>query len=196
MTESHAPEVGMLLGSKSDLPLARKAEDIFAFFGVSWEITIASAHRTPEDASRYAGNAAGRGIRVLIAAAGLSAALPGVVAAHTSLPVIGVPVNAGSLGGIDALLSVAQMPPGVPVASMGVDGIKNAALFAVRILALTRPELAEKLSAWSKKEGEGVRASRQELEGLPTPPDGAFQQDRRRGDDSTLRNHLKGNHSF
>ena len=175
MTKITAPEVGVLLGSKSDLPLARKAGEIFSFFGVSWEITIASAHRTPVDASRYAANAAGRGIRVLIAVAGLSAALPGVAAAHTSLPVIGVPVNAGSLGGLDALLSIAQMPPGVPVGSMGVDGIKNAALFAVRILALARPELAEKLSAWSKKEGEAVRASRQDLEGLPTPPDEAFQ---------------------
>ncbi|NLB83694.1 MAG: 5-(carboxyamino)imidazole ribonucleotide mutase [Synergistaceae bacterium] len=175
MINTVAPEVGVLLGSKSDLPLARKAGEIFAFFAVPWEITIASAHRTPEDASRYAANASGRGVRVLIAVAGLSAALPGVAAAHTTLPVIGVPVNAGSLGGLDALLSVAQMPPGVPVGSMGVDGIKNAALFAVRILALSRPELTEKLSDWTKKEEEGVRASRQELEGLPTAPDEAFQ---------------------
>jgi len=160
------PEIGIVIGSKSDLPLVKKAEDVFSFFGVRWEITIASAHRTPEDASSYASGAADRGIKVLIAAAGLSAALPGVVAAHTTLPVVGIPVNSGSLGGLDALLSVAQMPPGVPVASVGIDGVKNAVLFAVRILSLTRKELASRLEEWAEKEKEAVRSSRKELDGL------------------------------
>ncbi len=168
------PEVGIVMGSKSDLPLVKKVKEVFDYFGVSWEITVASAHRTPDDAVRYASGARERGIRVLIAAAGLSAALPGVIAAHTALPVIGIPVSAGTVGGMDALLSVAQMPPGVPVASMGIDGAKNAALFAVRILALNRDGLAEKLDEWSQKEAAAVRAAREDLEGLPLPPEDAF----------------------
>ena len=165
------PEIGIVVGSKSDLPLVKKAEDVFSFFSIRWEITIASAHRTPEDAVSYATGAADRGIKVLIAAAGLSAALPGVVAAHTALPVVGIPVNAGSLGGLDALLSVAQMPPGVPVASVGIDGVKNAALFAVRILSLTRKDLVSRLIEWAEKEKEAVRSSRKELGGLPGVPE-------------------------
>ena len=115
-----------------------------------------------------------------MAAAGLSAALPGVVAAHTTLPVIGIPVNAGSVGGIDALLAVAQMPPGVPVASVGIDGVKNAALFAVRILGLHREDIAARLGEWSEKEKEGVRSVRKDLGGLPCRHDrgkGAVQED-------------------
>lgn len=173
-TVGKAPEVGIVMGSKSDLPLVKKVKEVFDYFGVTWEITVASAHRTPDDAARYAAGARARGVKVLAAAAGLSAALPGVVAAHTSLPVIGIPVNAGSLGGMDALLSVAQMPPGVPVASMGIDGAKNAALFAVRILALARDDLAEKLEEWNKKEACAVRAAREDLDGLPLPPEDAF----------------------
>lgn len=171
---SRSPEVGVLIGSQSDYPLVKKVEDVFAFFGVSWEISVASAHRTPDDVVAYVDNAPKRGIKVLVAAAGLSAALPGVVAAHTSLPVIGIPVNAGSVGGLDALLSVAQMPPGVPVASVGIDGAKNAALFAVRILALVREDLAEKLDAWSKKEEDAVRSARIALEKAHCAPEEAF----------------------
>lgn len=171
---SPRPEVGIVMGSKSDLPLVKKVEEVFGYFGVSWEITVASAHRTPDDAVRYAARARERGIRVLVAAAGLSAALPGVVAAHTTLPVVGIPVSAGSLGGMDALLSVAQMPPGVPVGSMGIDGAKNAALFAVRILALSRDDLAEKLDEWSQKEAAAVRRAREDLDGLPLPPEDVF----------------------
>lgn len=171
-------EVGIILGSKSDLPLVKKAGEIFDLFHVPWEVTIASAHRTPDDVARYAEGAAPRGLRVLIAAAGLSAALPGVVAAHTPLPVIGIPVNSGTLGGIDALLAITQMPPGVPVGSVGIDGAKNAALLAVRILALMRPELGEGLRAWSAKESEGVRASRSALDGLPCPPEGVLERQR------------------
>ncbi len=172
--EKSTPEIGILLGSKSDLALVKKAEDVFSFFGVTWEISVASAHRTPEDVARYASRARGRGIRVLVAAAGLSAALPGVVAAHTTLPVVGIPVNAGSVGGIDALLAVAQMPPGVPVASVGIDGVKNAALFAVRILGLHRDDIAARLEEWSEKEKEAVRSARKDLGGLPCPPEDVF----------------------
>ncbi|MBP6333112.1 MAG: 5-(carboxyamino)imidazole ribonucleotide mutase [Aminivibrio sp.] len=172
--EKSTPEIGILLGSKSDLALVKKAEDVFSFFGVTWEISVASAHRTPEDVARYASKARGRGIRVLVAAAGLSAALPGVVAAHTTLPVVGIPVNAGSVGGIDALLAVAQMPPGVPVASVGIDGVKNAALFAVRILGLHRDDIVARLEEWSEKEKEAVRSARKDLGGLPCPPEDVF----------------------
>ncbi|NCB15299.1 MAG: 5-(carboxyamino)imidazole ribonucleotide mutase [Synergistales bacterium] len=172
--ERSTPEIGILLGSKSDLALVKKVEDVFSYFGVTWEISVASAHRTPEDVARYASRARERGIRVLVAAAGLSAALPGLVAAHTTLPVIGIPVNAGSVGGIDALLAVAQMPPGVPVASVGIDGVKNAALFAVRILGLQREDIAARLGEWSEKEKEGVRSVRKDLGGLPCPPEDVF----------------------
>ena len=172
----HVPEVGVLLGSKSDMALVQKMEEVFSSFGVAWELSIASAHRAPEDAVAYAKNAKRRGIRVIIAAAGLSAALPGVIAAHTHLPVIGIPVHASPLGGLDALLSVAQMPPGVPVAATGVDGAKNAALLAVRILALVREDLEQGLETWSRRERESVRSSRGELSGLPAAPLEAFQK--------------------
>ena len=168
------PEIGILLGSKSDIPIVKKLEEVFSFFSVRWEVSVASAHRTPEDVAAYGRNASMRGIRVLIAAAGLSAALPGVLAAHTPLPVIGIPLNAGSLGGMDALLAVAQMPPGVPVASMGIDGARNAALFAVRILALSRGDLPGLLETWMEREAKGVRSSRTALEDLPVPPEDAF----------------------
>lgn len=172
--ERSAPEIGILLGSKSDLALVKKVEDVFSYFGVTWEISVASAHRTPEDVARYASRARERGIQVLVAAAGLSAALPGVVAAHTTLPVVGIPVNAGSVGGIDALLAVTQMPPGVPVASVGIDGVKNAALFAVRILGLHRDDIAAKLEEWSEKGKEAVRSVRKDLGGLPCPSEDVF----------------------
>jgi 5-(carboxyamino)imidazole ribonucleotide mutase len=135
--ERSTPEIGILLGSKSDLALVKKVEDVFSYFGVTWEISVASAHRTPEDVARYASRARERGIRVLVAAAGLSAALPGVVAAHTTLPVIGIPVNAGSVGGIDRPPCCG---PDATRRSRRIGGnrrVKNAALFAVRILAFT-----------------------------------------------------------
>jgi phosphoribosylaminoimidazole carboxylase PurE protein len=127
------PLVGIVLGSDSDLPLGRQAEKVLAEFGVASELTIASAHRTPERASRYAREARARGIKVIIAVAGLAAHLPGVLAAHTTLPVIGVPVAVGTLGGVDALLSMAQMPSGIPVATVGIGAAKNAALLALPV---------------------------------------------------------------
>jgi 5-(carboxyamino)imidazole ribonucleotide mutase len=131
-----APTVGIVMGSKSDMPVMEKAADELEARGIRHEMRVMSAHRDPETVAEYAKNARMRGLRVIIAGAGLSAALPGVVAAHTDLPVIGVPLSSRTsvAGGLDALLSVTQMPPGVPVASVGVDGAKNAAALAARIL--------------------------------------------------------------
>jgi phosphoribosylaminoimidazole carboxylase PurE protein len=131
-----APRVGIVMGSKSDLPVMEKASQELEERGIRHETRVMSAHRDPETVADYAKNAKFRGLRVIIAGAGLSAALPGVVAAHTDLPVIGVPLKSGSSvgGGLDALLAIAQMPPGVPVACVGVDAAKNAAVLAAKIL--------------------------------------------------------------
>jgi 5-(carboxyamino)imidazole ribonucleotide mutase len=131
------PQVGIIMGSKSDLPAMEKAEKELTERGIRSEVRVMSAHRDPEVVADYAKNARMRGLRVIIAGAGLSAALPGVVAAHTDLPVIGVPLTSSTsiAGGLDALLSIVQMPPGVPVATVGVDNAKNAAVLAARILA-------------------------------------------------------------
>ena len=132
----YAPRVGIVMGSKSDMPLMEKAQAELEERGVRSEIRVMSAHRDPDTVAEYAKNAKLRGIRVIIAGAGLAAALPGVVAAHTDLPVIGVPLTSKTsvAGGLDALLAIAQMPPGVPVACVGVDNARNAAVLAARIL--------------------------------------------------------------
>jgi len=131
-----APRVGIVMGSKSDMPVMEKAGAELAQRGIHHEIRVMSAHRDPETVAGYAKNAKMRGLRVIIAGAGLAAALPGVVAAHTDLPVIGVPLTSSTSvgGGLDALLAIAQMPPGVPVATVGIDASKNAAVLAARIL--------------------------------------------------------------
>jgi 5-(carboxyamino)imidazole ribonucleotide mutase len=131
-----APLVGIVMGSKSDMPVMERAGEELEERGIRFEIRVMSAHRDPETVADYARNARMRGLKVIIAGAGLSAALPGVVAAHTDLPVIGVPLTSKTsvAGGLDALLSIAQMPPGVPVATVGVDNAKNAAVLAARIL--------------------------------------------------------------
>ncbi len=170
----HRPLVGIILGSASDLPKAEESLKIFQQFHIPYEITVASAHRTPEEVVRYAQGAQNRGLQVLLAFAGLSAALPGVVAAHTLLPVFGVPVNAGTLGGMDALLSVSQMPPGVPVGSLGIDGGRNAALLACRVLALENEEIREYLTQWNTEAAEKVRSSREKLGVHSQPPAEAF----------------------
>jgi 5-(carboxyamino)imidazole ribonucleotide mutase len=133
-----APRVGILMGSKSDLPAMEAAAEELKQRGIHHEVRVMSAHREPDTVAEYAKNAEMRGLKVIIAGAGLSAALPGVVAAHTPLPVIGVPLTSSKsiAGGLDALLSIAQMPPGVPVACVGVDNARNAAVLAARILAL------------------------------------------------------------
>lgn len=129
--------VGIVMGSQSDMDAMRKAADELATRGIAHEVKVMSAHRDPDKVAAYAKSARSRGLKVIIAGAGLSAALPGVVAAHTDLPVIGVPLTSRLSvgGGLDALLSIAQMPPGVPVACVGVDNAKNAAVLAARILA-------------------------------------------------------------
>jgi 5-(carboxyamino)imidazole ribonucleotide mutase len=128
------PHVGIIMGSKSDKPKMQPAGAALHEAGIRYEVRVMSAHRDPEQVREYCHNARMRGLKVIIAGAGMSAALPGVAAAHTDLPVIGVPILGKSLGGLDALLSAVQMPPGVPVACVAVDGAKNAGLLAIRII--------------------------------------------------------------
>ena len=130
------PLVGIIMGSANDKPKMQPAGKALEEAGIRYEVRVMSAHRTPELVTEYCKAAAMRGLKVIIAGAGMSAALPGVAAAHTTLPVIGVPIGGKNLGGMDALLSVAQMPPGVPVACMAVDGAKNAGVYAARIINL------------------------------------------------------------
>lgn len=132
-----APRVGIIMGSKSDLPEMEKAGEVLSEKGIRYEIRVMSAHRDPDTVAEYCRNARMRGLRVIIAGAGLSAALPGVAAAHSDLPVIGVPLSSrlSALGGLDAILSIVQMPPGVPVACVGLDNARNAGHLAARILA-------------------------------------------------------------
>nr|WP_279626272.1 5-(carboxyamino)imidazole ribonucleotide mutase [Desulfofustis glycolicus] len=141
------------MGSDSDLPVMRAAADIFASMQVPCEMTVASAHRTPELVMEYTRSAPERGIKIIIAGAGMAAHLAGVIASHTDLPVIGVPLDASPLGGMDALLATVQMPPGVPVATMGIGkaGAKNAAVLACRILALEDQQIAQKLRDFRAK---------------------------------------------
>ncbi|MFA5621789.1 MAG: 5-(carboxyamino)imidazole ribonucleotide mutase [Thermovirgaceae bacterium] len=168
------PVAGIVLGSVSDLELGIKVKEVFEALGISFEVTVASAHRTPDDAVNYARNARARGLKTIIAVAGLSAALPGVLAAHTTLPVIGVPAPAGSLGGMDALLAMAQMPPGVPVGTMGIASARNAALFAARIIALYDEQVHEKVLEDAADAKGKVIESRSEIRDLPSPPPSAF----------------------
>lgn len=137
------------MGSTSDLPVLKKAADYLESMEVPFEMNALSAHRTPAEVEDFATHARERGIKVIIAAAGMAAALPGVIAAQTTVPVIGVPINS-SLDGMDALLSIVQMPPGIPVATMGVNGAMNAAVMAVEILALADEALASRLDAYKK----------------------------------------------
>lgn len=140
-------KVAIIMGSDSDLPVMDPAIKTLADYGISYEVVVASAHRTPDKVHNFVATAAERGVKVIIAAAGAAAHLPGVIASFTTLPVIGVPVNSTSLAGLDALLSIVQMPSGIPVATMAINGAKNAAIFAAQIIAVSRPELAEKLQA-------------------------------------------------
>ena len=140
------PIVSIIMGSTSDLPVMEKAAKLLDEMHVPFEMNALSAHRTPEAVEEFAKNAAGRGIKVIIAAAGMAAALPGVIAANTTLPVIGVPVKGSVLDGVDALYSIIQMPPGIPVATVAINGAMNAAILAVQMLALSDTELATKFA--------------------------------------------------
>jgi 5-(carboxyamino)imidazole ribonucleotide mutase len=154
LMSEHSPLVGVLFGSQNDLPKFESGEALLKQLGIPYEINAYSAHRTPKRVAQYCAEAADRGIQVIIAGAGLSAALPGVVAAHCLLPVIGLPIGTGPLHGLDALYSVVQMPPGVPVGSVGIDNARNAVLLAARILALTNAEVKAKLQEFVKAFGD------------------------------------------
>ncbi len=151
LKQQDGPSVGILMGSDSDLPVMQAAADVLKSFDISYEMRIASAHRTPAQATEYAQTAYERGVKLIIAGAGMAAHLAGVLAAHTTIPVIGVPIDASSLNGLDALLSTVQMPPGIPVATMGIGkaGAKNAAVLAARILGITDKEMQEKLTQYA-----------------------------------------------
>ncbi len=144
-------KVGIIMGSDSDLEVFAEAAKILEEFGVAYDMTVGSAHRAPERAQKYSSTAKDRGIKVLIAGAGGAAHLAGVIAAHTTLPVVGLPVKAKSLDGLDSLLSTVQMPPGIPVATVGINAGKNAGLLAVQILATEDKTLEEKLTEYKKK---------------------------------------------
>jgi len=153
------PLVGIVMGSDSDLAVMRGAADVLAEFGVAHEVRLLSAHRSPDRAADYARGAAARGLRAIIAGAGMANHLAGVMAAHTGLPVIGVPLRASSgLDGADALYATVQMPPGVPVATVAIGGAKNAAHLAVRILALGDPDLAGRLERFRADQDAGLAA--------------------------------------
>jgi 5-(carboxyamino)imidazole ribonucleotide mutase len=139
------PLIGILMGSDSDLPVMQKAAAVLEEMGVPYEMDISSAHRLPEKTAQYARTARERGLQVIIAGAGMAAHLAGVVASHTTLPVIGVPLASGALNGRDALYSTVQMPPGVPVATVAIDGSKNAAYLACAILSVKYPEIAARI---------------------------------------------------
>ena len=156
-------KVGIVMGSASDLPVVKKAADVLAEFGVPYEMHIYSAHRTPDEAREFARSARENGFGVLIAAAGMAAHLAGAIAANTTLPVIGIPCKSAALEGMDALLATVQMPSGIPVAAVAIDGAKNAAFLAVEILAVTDEELSEKLAAHRRRQAEEVLAKDREL---------------------------------
>ena len=151
-------KVGIIMGSDSDLPVVQKAADVLSDFGVPYEIHIYSAHRTPVEAREFSTTAKEKGFGVIIAAAGMAAHLAGAMAAGTTLPVIGIPIKSEQLGGLDALLSTVQMPSGMPVATVAIDGAENAAILAAQILAVSDAELAQRLKAMRREMTEKVEA--------------------------------------
>lgn len=161
-----AIQVGIVMGSDSDLPVMKDAAMALEELGISYEMHVMSAHRTPEDAAEFSRGAADRGIRAIIAGAGGAAHLPGVLAAYTTLPIIGVPISSStaSLGGLDALLAIVQMPKGIPVATVAINGARNAGLLAAQIIATADPALATKLQEQRRKMAEGVRAKDRALQ--------------------------------
>ncbi|MCF0140224.1 MAG: 5-(carboxyamino)imidazole ribonucleotide mutase [Acidaminococcus fermentans] len=156
-------KVAIIMGSNSDWPVLEPAEKVMKDFGVEVEVVVASAHRTPELVKEFAAGARDRGVEAIIAAAGAAAHLGGVIAAYTTLPVIGIPINATPLNGMDSLLSFVQMPSGIPVATMAINGAKNAAIFAVEILAGAHPELVQKLADFRARMQEEVKAKGEKL---------------------------------
>ncbi|MDM7274353.1 5-(carboxyamino)imidazole ribonucleotide mutase [Sulfurihydrogenibium azorense] len=158
--------IGIIMGSDSDLPVMSKAAEVLEKFGIDYEITIVSAHRTPDRMYTYAKQAEERGIKVIIAGAGGAAHLPGMVASLTHLPVIGVPIKTSSLNGLDSLLSIVQMPAGIPVATVAINNAENAALLAISILSTSNPNIAEKLKEYKNSLKEMVENKAKKLEEL------------------------------
>ena len=156
-------KVGIVMGSDSDFPVMKAAADTCSEFGISCEVNVVSAHRTPDDMARYGKSAGKRGLQVIIAGAGGAAHLPGMLASHTSLPVIGVPVESKYLKGLDSLLSIVQMPAGVPVATVAINNARNAGLLAASILALSDASLKKKLEAFRKKQSVASRKKNRNL---------------------------------
>ena len=157
-------KVGIIMGSDSDLPILQKTIDTLKAFGVPYEVHVYSAHRTPIEASEFSKNARANGFGVIIAAAGMAAHLAGALAANTTLPIIGIPVNSGSLGGIDAVLSTIQMPSGIPVASVAINGGVNAGLLAIEILAVADDNLAKLLDEKREKDKQTVLSKNKSVE--------------------------------
>lgn len=158
------PKVGIVMGSDSDLKIMQDAVKVLRDFGVESELVVASAHRTPYKALEYAETAEERGIEVIIAGAGAAAHLGGVLAAVTTLPVIGVPINATALNGLDALYAMVQMPSGIPVATVAINGAKNAGILAAQILSVKEPELRKQLKAYKEKMAQEVEAKNQRVQ--------------------------------
>ena len=169
MSKARGPRVGIVLGSESDLPLMTKGVELLKKFGVGVEVELSSAHRAPEKTARYAKEAESRGLEVLIGAAGYANHLAGTLAAHTALPVIGVPLNTSPLGGLDSLLSTVQMPGGVPVATVtiGEAGAVNAAVLALQILATGDPELRKAVRRYKEEMAEQITRRAEEIRNLP-----------------------------
>ncbi|KUG03663.1 phosphoribosylaminoimidazole carboxylase catalytic subunit [hydrocarbon metagenome] len=157
------PDIGIIMGSDSDLEIMKEAGDMLEEFGVSYEYTICSAHRLPEETAEYAKDAASKGMKVIIAGAGGAAHLPGVIAAYTILPVVGVPIKSSTLSGIDSLYSIVQMPKGIPVATIAINGSANAALLAIQMLALYDDKLKAALLNYRQQMAEGVLRKDQKL---------------------------------
>ncbi|MCC8014461.1 MAG: 5-(carboxyamino)imidazole ribonucleotide mutase [Eubacterium sp.] len=160
------PKVSILMGSDSDLPIMAECAKILEEFEIDYELTLVSAHRTPDRMFEYAKTAASRGIKVIIAGAGGAAHVAGVTAALTPLPVIGVPIMTAAMGGLDSLYSTVQMPSGIPVATVAINGAKNAGILAAKILAVSDPELTEKLVAYQESLNKSVKKKAERLEGI------------------------------
>ena len=157
-------KVGIIMGSDSDLPVVEKAVNALKSFGVPYEVHVFSAHRTPAEAKEFSANARANGFGAIIAAAGMAAHLAGAIAANTTLPVVGIPINCGKLDGLDALLSTVMMPSGIPVATVAIDGAVNAALLCIEMLSIEDKNLAEKLDAKRKAGSEAVLAKNKAIE--------------------------------
>ncbi len=164
MCNSKEPVVAVIMGSDSDFPVLKGCIKTLKEFGVMVEVMVCSAHRTPDKAAEFAKNAENNGIDVIIAAAGKAAHLPGVLAAYTVLPVIGIPVKSSTMDGLDSLFSIVQMPSGIPVATVAIDGAENAALLAVQILSTAHPDLRDKMKEFKKKIAAKIEAKNAELQ--------------------------------